>query len=123
MLRRSFGARSLQQFWQYWNPIWGYYLGRYIYRPLARSLPPALARLLTFLVSGAIHDVAGTVLTLRPLFFFTPWFTLIAVGIELSRRAGLDLAPLSFWQRALAHGAFIGGTFYLTRLGLQGFLT
>ena len=26
MLRRSFGAGTLAGFWQYWNPIFGYYL-------------------------------------------------------------------------------------------------
>jgi hypothetical protein len=33
MLIRSFGAGTFARFWQYWNPIWGYALGRYIYAP------------------------------------------------------------------------------------------
>ena len=31
MLKNSFGAGSFRQFWKYWNPIWGYYLFKYIY--------------------------------------------------------------------------------------------
>lgn len=56
MLRRSLGAGSFAEFWQYWNPIWGYGLGRYIYKPLRKFIPAAIALILTFLVSGAIHD-------------------------------------------------------------------
>lgn len=26
MLKRSLGANSFYLFWQYWNPIWDYYL-------------------------------------------------------------------------------------------------
>ena len=37
MLHRSFGAGTLAKFWQYWNPIWGYYLGRYIHGPLKKK--------------------------------------------------------------------------------------
>jgi hypothetical protein len=33
MLHRSFGAASFAAFWQYWNPIWGYGLGKYVYTP------------------------------------------------------------------------------------------
>lgn len=43
MLQRSFGAASFAGFWQQWNPIWGYGLGRYVYAPLRRVLLPALA--------------------------------------------------------------------------------
>ncbi len=28
MLHRSLGAASFAGFWQYWNPIWGYGLGK-----------------------------------------------------------------------------------------------
>ena len=26
-----FGVGSFGMFWSYWNPIWGYYLGRFIF--------------------------------------------------------------------------------------------
>jgi len=34
MFYRSLGAGSIAGFWRYWNPVFGYYLGRYIYAPL-----------------------------------------------------------------------------------------
>ncbi len=38
MLHRSLGARSFAAFWQHWNPIWGYALGRFAYaRPVGSS--------------------------------------------------------------------------------------
>jgi len=43
MLQRSFGAASFAGFWQYWNPIWGYGLGKYVYSPLRRVLPAVIA--------------------------------------------------------------------------------
>lgn len=57
MLRRSFGASSFAGFWQYWNPIWGYGLGKYVYSPLQRVLPMAIALITTFVISGALHDL------------------------------------------------------------------
>ena len=57
MLQRSFGAPSFAGFWQYWNPIWGYGLGKYVYSPLQRVLPAAIALIMTFVVSGGIHDL------------------------------------------------------------------
>ncbi len=58
MMYRSFGAGSFGGFWQYWNPIWGYNLGKFIYSPLKRVLPRAFAVIVTFAISGAVHDLA-----------------------------------------------------------------
>ena len=58
MLARSLGAGSFGEFWRYWNPIWGYGLGKYVFAPLKKALPPALALVATFVVSGALHDLA-----------------------------------------------------------------
>ena len=58
MLKLSFGAGSMRGFWKYWNPIWSYYLGKYIYYPLNKVIPSSLALLITFILSGALHDLA-----------------------------------------------------------------
>lgn len=58
MLHRALGAASFAGFWQHWNPIWGYGLGKFVYSPLRRTSPPAAAFIMTFIVSGAIHDLA-----------------------------------------------------------------
>ena len=42
MLVRSLGAGTFAKFWQNWNPIWGYALGRYIYKPLNQFLPASV---------------------------------------------------------------------------------
>ena len=47
MLVRSLGAGTFAKFWQYWNPIWGYALGRYVYKPLNRILPSSVSLILT----------------------------------------------------------------------------
>lgn len=99
MLQRSFGAASFAGFWQYWNPIWGYGLGRYVYAPLRRVLPPAVAFILTFAISGGLHDLATMAVSWSAAFLFTPWFTLMGMGAVLGRAAGMDLAKRPFWVR------------------------
>jgi len=74
MLSRALGAKSFPIFWHYWNPIWGYYLSRNVMRPISQFLPMWLAVLLTFLVSGALHDIAVALVKCQAIFFFTPWF-------------------------------------------------
>ena len=43
VLRRSLGADTLGGFWRHWNPIWGYYLGRYVNAPLRRVMPSGVS--------------------------------------------------------------------------------
>ena len=107
MLQRSFGAASFAEFWQYWNPIWGYGLGRYVYAPLRRVLHPAVAFILTFAISGALHDLATMAVSWSPAFLFTPWFTLMGMGAVLGRAAGMDLAKRPFWVRAAVNLAYL----------------
>ncbi|MFT5676243.1 MAG: GR25 family glycosyltransferase involved in LPS biosynthesis [Paraglaciecola sp.] len=79
MLKRSLGASSFYLFWQYWNPIWGYYLSRKVMKPLSQLFPIWLAMIMTFAVSGALHDLAVTIIKWKLTFFFTPWFSLMAL--------------------------------------------
>jgi hypothetical protein len=69
MIERSLGADSFYMFWRYWNPIWGYYLSRNVMRPLSLFLPIWLATILTFAVSGGLHDLAVTLVKWRLTFF------------------------------------------------------
>ena len=48
LLARPFGAETLAGFWQYWNPVFGYYLGYYFYRPLVSIVPRPVAVVSTF---------------------------------------------------------------------------
>jgi hypothetical protein len=55
---RPLYARSFTEFWQNWNPVYGYVLLFYFYRPLRRYVPRPVAVYLTFLGSGfLLHDV------------------------------------------------------------------
>ena len=107
MLQRSFGAVSFAGFWQYWNPIWGYGLGKYVYSPMHRVLPAAIALILTFVVSGGIHDLVIMALRRSVTFLFTPWFFVLAVGVVLGRAAGMDLSNRSWRVRASINLAYL----------------
>ena len=55
---RPFTSSTLRAFWLHWNPVFGYYLAYFCYRPLRRIVSPPLAVLFTFAVSGfLLHDL------------------------------------------------------------------
>lgn len=107
MLQRSFGATSFAGFWQYWNPIWGYALGKYVFSPLKRFLPPAIALIMTFVVSGSLHDLVTMALRRSVTFFFTPWFFVLGVGVVLGWVTGMDLSNRSFSVRVAINFAYL----------------
>ena len=57
-LSRALGAESSATFWQHWNPIWSYYLWRFVYSPVSGRSPRLVALILAFAVSAALHDLA-----------------------------------------------------------------
>ena len=120
MLSRSFGASSFPVFWRYWNPIWGYYLSRNVMRPIANFLPISLATFITFLVSGALHDIAVSIIKWKAIFFFTPWFGLMGLMVIGSKGAGISYGHVSWPVRALINASFIfislGITYFLETL-------
>lgn len=107
MLHRSLGAASFADFWQYWNPIWGYGLGKYVYAPLRRVLPPIVAFIMTFIVSGGIHDLVTMAVGRSFAFLFIPWFFLLGVGAVLGRALGMDLSNRPWWVRASINLAYL----------------
>ncbi len=108
MLRRSLGASSFAGFWRYWNPIWGYYLGRYVFRPSKRLLPRALAVVVTFTVSGALHDLATSAARGSAAFLFTPWFFLMSLGLLLGEALHMDLSHQPWIFRAATNLTYAG---------------
>lgn len=116
MLRRAFGAPSFAAFWQYWNPVWSYGLGRFVYTPLQNLFPRPLSALLTFTISGAIHDLA-TMLVRRDLaILFTPWFFLMGLCAVFSKAVNINLAHKPSWLRTLVNLMVISGTLTVTLL-------
>ncbi len=114
MLSRSLGARSFAVFWHYWNPIWGYYLSRYVMRPLRRFLPLSFATFITFVVSGALHDLAVSIVKWKTVFLFTPWFALMAVVVITSSKIGISYGHFAWYFRALINVFIVIATLGLT---------
>lgn len=101
MLHRSLGAGTFAEFWRYWNPIFGYYLGRYINAPLKRWLPSSVSLVITFVACGALHDAVGFAATGRGMFLFTPWFFFMGTGVVISQSIQFDYANYIWPVRAL----------------------
>jgi hypothetical protein len=121
MLHRSLGAGSFARFWLYWNPIWGYALGRYIHAPLRRFLPSALALVLTFVVSGAIHDLVATIVRGEPYVLFTLWFLLMSIAVLVGQYFSIVYAAYPFIIRAAINLSIVSTCFALA-LGLRQLL-
>lgn len=115
MLKRSLGASSFYLFWQYWNPIWGYYLSRKIMKPLCQLFPIWLAIIITFVVSGAIHDLAITLVKWELTFFFTPWFTLMSFIVLATKKFGISYREHHWLIRASINIGLVAVSLVLTR--------
>lgn len=107
MLKRSLGAGSFHLFWRYWNPIWGYYLSRNVMRPVSKAVPLGIAVIITFGVSGALHDVAVSLIKLRLTFFFTPWFLLMSFVVLLTKSLNISYQRFQWPIRATINVSFI----------------
>jgi len=58
MFIKSFQANSVKEFWNYWNPLFGYFTLFFIYKPLTKKVPRAVRVLTTFTLSGFfLHDI------------------------------------------------------------------
>jgi hypothetical protein len=115
MLKRSLGASSFYFFWQYWNPIWGYYLSCKVMKPLSQLLPIWLAVIMTFAVSGALHDLAITIVKWKLTFFFTPWFSLMGLIVLSTKKFGISYRDHHWLIRALINISFIAVCLVITR--------
>lgn len=101
MFRRSLGAGSLASFWRHWNPVFGYYLARFVFSPLRRMLPRSFAVVLTFLASGLVHDAVMWLFGSTTRFLFTTWFAFAGVAVVAGSAAGLDYSELR-WRTRMA---------------------
>ncbi len=113
MLNRSLGAGKFSIFWQYWNPIWGFYLGKYIFKPLKLILPQALSLIITFVVCGFIHDLAIMLLKWKFFLLLTPWFLFMGLGVILSDYAKIDYSKFPWIVRAGINISIIFGCLFL----------
>ena len=100
MLNRSLGANSFHLFWKYWNPIWGYYLSRNVMKPANKLFPFWFAVLVTFAVSGALHDLAVSLVKLEITFLFTPWFLLMGFIVLITKKFEVSYQGYQWLTRA-----------------------
>jgi hypothetical protein len=121
MLHRSLGAGSFAAFWQYWNPIFGYYLAKYVDSPLRRILPRSITLILTFVICGALHDLAAMAVRGSVAFFCTTMFFFFGVGVLVGRWAKLDFSSLPWPARAAIHVSYLVACFGLALVFRQVF--
>ncbi len=114
-LLKSFGAKKFSTFWNYWNPIFGYYLGTKIFRPLKRVFPSVFSLLLTFVFCGFIHDLVTTLVRQKISLFFSVWFLLMAISVSVSKQINYNLSNQSWFLRAFINLSIIGICFFLTK--------
>jgi len=114
MMYRSLGAGTFARFWWYWNPIFGFYLGKYVFKPLKKVLPSFLALILTFIACGALHDAVSLLVGGRIVFFFTPWFSFMGTLVVLSNVFKIDYTSKPWVVRTAINLLLIGGCLMLT---------
>lgn len=120
MFLRPFVSSSFKSFWKYWNPSWGYFLLFYCYKPVKSVLPHWVALIITFLISGLIHDIIYIVPMMinqiRFIFpFITVWFLIISIGILVTEYLHINFNKVSLMFRPAFHFGYLSGTFVLTR--------
>lgn len=116
MLRRSLGAPSFAAFWHFWNPIWGYNLKHRVFQPLRRILPWSLSVIITFTVSGALHDAAVWVVSGTTNGLFALSFTFMGLGVLVGRAASMDMSAWPMPARAAIHIAYVSGCVVVARM-------
>jgi len=114
MFVRSFGASTFADFWRYWNPVYGYYLQYYCYRPLRRFLPRPVAAVLTFAASDFfLHDLpfGWWIRALKaeslPVPFVALWFSRMGILVPITEALKLNLAVRPFAVRAAVNTLLI----------------
>lgn len=108
---RPFGATSFAQFWRLWNPVYGYYLYYYSYKPLSRVIPRSMAMLTTFVACGfLLHDLPAWAVSRRVLPpGATITFVLFGIGAVISERLHMDLSKWPVPARAALNLAYLAG--------------
>jgi len=113
---KPFTAPSFAGFWRLWNPVYGYFLYYWSYRPLSRLMPRWAALIATFIACGVLHDLAAWSVARRALPpGATIAFILFALGVVLSERLDMDLSGWPLPGRAVINAGYLA-TCVLTML-------
>lgn len=110
----SLGAESFREFWRYWNPVYGYFLYYYCYRPLRGLLPTPLCVIATFGASGFfLHDlpfgwwIRAIRMQRQPLPFVALWFLQIGLIVLLTDALNLTWRNQPLMVRALLNVGWV----------------
>ena len=108
---KPFGASSFAEFWRLWNPVYGYFLYYYSYRPLSRVMPRTPAMLITFVACGFfLHDLPAWVFSRRILPpGATIAFLMFGLGAVASDRFHMDLSRWPLPARAAINVIYLAG--------------
>ena len=113
MIFRSLGAGKFSTFWKYWNPIWSFYLGKFVFKPIKTILPPSLSLILTFGFCGLLHDAVIMLIRWKFTLLFTPWFLIMGLWVIISNFTKLDYSMYRWINRAIINILIIGSCFIL----------
>ena len=113
MMIRSLGAGMFSTFWKYWNPIWSYYLGKFVFKPLKYFLPTSLSLILTFCICGFLHDFVIMLYRWELTLLFTPWFLIMGLWVVISDFVKLDYSKSLWINRAIINITSIGCCFII----------
>lgn len=121
-LYRSMGAKNFTTFWKYWNPIFGYYLGKYIFKPLKKFLPVGIALLFTFIFCGMVHDTVTTLYRGQLSLFFSVWFLFMGLAVLITKAFQHNFSEQIWFMRATINLGIIGVCCILTIYAVEYFM-
>jgi hypothetical protein len=106
-------APSFAGFWRSWNPVWGYYLWYWCYRPARRVLPRPAAVMVTFTASGLAHNLLAVLLSHRLNPFVTVWFLVYGAVAVVGEALHMNLSRLPAAARIAVNLAYLVGCYRL----------
>jgi hypothetical protein len=121
-LYRSLGSKNFSTFWNYWNPIFGYYLGKFIFKPMKKIFPVTFSLLITFFICGLIHDTVTTIFRGEISFFFSIWFLFMGLAVLITRTLKHNFSNQVWIARAFINLSIISVCLVLT-IYINKFLT
>jgi hypothetical protein len=71
--------------------------------------------IMTFAVSGALHDLAVTIIKWKLTFFFTPWFSLMGFIVLATKKFGISYREHHWLIRASINIALVAVCLVLAR--------
>jgi len=127
MFVKAFRAKTAKEFWNYWNPVFGYYMLFYFYKPLTNKVPRAIRVIATFTVSGFfLHDLLlwwpfCWIIAYKTHFpMGTVWFLFLAIIMLILEKKGFSTERYSPKARVLTNFIYLGIALGLTLLVESG---